>query len=56
MSEMRELTETELQDVSGGGLWSQALVAALGGFIIGGVPGALLAAGASLLLDEGSAH
>jgi hypothetical protein len=55
MSEMRELTESEFQAVSGGGLWSQAIVAFVGGCIIGGPAIGLAAAAASLLLDCGPA-
>jgi len=50
---MRELTESELQGVGGGGSWLQAAVAFVGGTILGGPVIGLAAAAASLLADQG---
>jgi hypothetical protein len=56
MNEMRELTDTELQGVNGGGTWLQAVVAFAGGTIIGGPALGLAAAAASLWIDRGPAN
>ena len=53
MNEMRELIESELQDVSGGGTWLQAAIAFVGGTVLGGPLLGLAAAAASLVLDDG---
>ena len=52
---LRELTDSELHTVGGGGLWSQAFVAFVGGTLLGGPEVGLIAAAASLLLDKGPA-
>lgn len=50
---LRELTDSELQAVSGGGTWLQAAVAFAGGCVIGGPAVGLLAAAGSLWFDQG---
>jgi len=50
---LRELTENELQAVGGGGTWLQAAIAFVGGCVIAGPAGGLIAAAASLAFDEG---
>jgi hypothetical protein len=52
---LRELTDSELQAVAGGGTWLQALVAFVGGTMIGGPALGCVAAAASLVFDSGPA-
>jgi bacteriocin-like protein len=52
---LRELTDSELQAVSGGGTWLQAAVAFVGVTIIAGPIAGGLAAAASLMFDQGPA-
>ena len=53
---LRELTDSELQAVSGGGTWLQAAVAFVGGTLLAGPIVGGLAAAASLAFDSGPSN